>query len=145
MGKKNKGGRTKGKEKLFTYDRDIVCLPMSHAQHGSSTIKIPKCRMNLAKMGLIGKIRLTSMMNEEMIFDEIRSVFRGPMNENKEFKFEVVQPMGGTSKCLTIPSLSDSFKWTASAIVPKNAKSPLYILAKEPLIQVRIYMHTVIR
>ena len=34
---------------------------------------------------------------------------------------------------LTIPALSDSFKWTASAIVSKNAKVPLYIiLAKEP-------------
>ena len=44
--------------------------------------------------------------------------------------------MGGTSKSLAIPSVSDSFKWTASAIVPKNSKVPLYILAKEPLVKV---------
>ena len=92
--------------------------------------------MDLAKNGLIGKIWLTSMMTEEMIFDEIWSVFRGPMNGNTEFLFEVLQPMGGTSKCLAIPSLSNSIKWTASAIVPKNAKSPLYILAKEPLVKI---------
>jgi hypothetical protein len=137
LGKRNKGSHvgSKAKEKLFTYDRDIICLPMSHGD-GTSAIKIPKSRMELAKNGLIGKIRLTSMMTEEVIFDEIRSVFRGPMNGNTEFSFEVLQPMGGTSKCLTIPSLSDSFKWTASAIVPKNAKNPLYILAKEPLVQI---------
>ncbi len=52
---------SKGKEKLFTYDRDIICLPMSHAE-GLSAIKIPKCCIDLAKNGLIGKIRLTSMM-----------------------------------------------------------------------------------
>ena len=75
-------------------------------------------------------------MNEDMIFDEIRSVFKGPMNDNKEFPFAVLQPMGGSSKCLAIPSLSSSFRWTASAIVPKNAKSPLYILAKESLVEV---------
>ena len=144
--RKNRGSHatgSKGKQKLFTYDRDIICLPMSHAE--GSAIKIPKSRMDLAKNGLIGKIRLTSMMTEEMIFDEIRSVFRGPMNGNTEFLFEVLQPMGGTSKCLAIPSLSNSFKWTASAIVPKNAKSPLYILAKEPLVEVLRYMRVDIR
>jgi len=75
-------------------------------------------------------------MTEEEIFTEIRSVFRTPMDGNEEFSFDVLQPTGGKSKGLTIPALSPSYKWTASSIVPKSAKVPLYILAKEPLIQV---------
>ena len=118
---------------LFTYDRDIICLPKSYG--GSSTIKIPKTRTELTKNG---KIRLTSNMTEQMIFDEIRSVFHEPMSSSTTFAFSILQPMGGsttfafsilqpmggTSKSLAIPSLSDSFKWTASAIVPKNSKGP---------------------
>lgn len=75
-------------------------------------------------------------MSEEEIFDEIRSVFRVPMGENSSFSFDVLQPTGGKRKELIIPALSSSYKWTASSIVPKNAKSPLYIIAKEPLIKV---------
>ena len=107
---------SKVKAKLFTYDSDIICLPKSYG--GSSTIKIPKTRTEL------GKIRLTSNMTEQMIFDEIRSVFHEPMGGSTAFAFSILQPMGGTSKSLAIPSLSDSFKWTASAIVPKNSKGP---------------------
>ena len=72
-------------------------------------------------------------MTQEDIYDEIRSVFRGPMKGDSTFHFDVLQPTGGRNKTLTIPALSSSFKWTSSAIVPKNAKSPLYILAKESL------------
>lgn len=128
---------SKMKERFFTYDRDIICLPMSYGS--SSAINIPKSRANLAKNGLIGKLRLTSDMTEETIFDEIRSVFRGPMGNSKSFCFDVLQPTGGSSKSLTVPSLSHSFKWTASAILPKNAKMPLYIRAKDPLVCVNYY------
>ena len=65
---------SKMKERVFTYDQDIIYLPMSCGS--SSKIAIPKSCANLAKNGLIRKIGLTSNMT---IFDEIRSVFRGPM------------------------------------------------------------------
>ena len=79
-------------------------------------------------------------MTQDDIFDEIRSVFRGPMDGSNTFLFDVLQPAGCHTKSLTIPALSDSFKWTASTIVSKNAKVPLYILAKESLkgIQIQI-------
>lgn len=134
LGKQRPGRKGTKVKKLFTYDRDIICLPKSYAV--SSEIKIPKDRMELATNGLIGKIRLSSETSEKTIFAEIRSVFREPMNNNELFQFDILQPMGGSSKSLTIPSLSESFKWTASAIISKNAKVPMYILAKEPLVKV---------
>ena len=67
----------------------------------------------LAKNGLIGKIRLTSDMTEDAIF-KIKSVFRGPMGNSDSFDFDVLQSTGGSSKSLAVPSVSDSFKWTAS-------------------------------
>ena len=69
-------------------------------------------------------------MTEDEIFDEIRSVFHNQMNTNPFFQFEILQATGGTSKSLTIPAVS---KWTASAIAGKNAKVPIYILAKDNL------------
>lgn len=124
--------KAKYKERIYTYDRDIVCLPANYSQ-GKSSISIPRNREKLAKKGLIGKIRISSEMSQEEIFQEIRSVFRVPMNGNSSFQFQVLQQTGGRSKSLMVPAVSDSFKWTASAIAPKNAKVPLYVIAKEPL------------
>ena len=75
-------------------------------------------------------------MTQDDIFDEIRSVFRGPMGGRNNFSFNVLQAAGGHCKSLIIPALSESFQWTASSIVSKNAKVPIYILAKEPLVEV---------
>ena len=123
------------KEKVYTYDRDIICLPKYyHDQNG--TIKIPRKsseREILATNGLIGKIRLSSEMTEREIENEIRSVFKGPMQNNPLFDFEILQMAGGNSKSLIIPSVSSSFKWTASAVAGRNAKSPIYILALDTL------------
>ena len=49
------------KEKMYTYDRDIICLPQSYVGKDES-ISIPRgapTRNYLAKHGLIGKIRLS--------------------------------------------------------------------------------------
>ena len=97
------------------------------------TIKIPRGRDFLARNGLIGKIRLSSNMSEKEIFQEICSVFSKPMNNNLNFSFSVLQVTGGASKSLTVPSVSASFKWTASAVAGKNAKVPIYIMAREEL------------
>ena len=117
--------------KMFEYDRDIICLPKNFIETDGS-IPIPrsgKVRQMLASNGLIGKIHLDSTMSEEEIFQEIRAVFRKPMKQNHKFRFNVLQPAGGGSKTLMIPSLSESFTWTASAVAGKNAKMPIYILA----------------
>ena len=77
--------------------------------------------------GLVGRICLTSDMSEDDIFKEIRSVFRGPMEDNEYFKFNILQSTGGSSKTLVVPALSSSYEWTASAVAPKHVKTPIYI------------------
>ena len=105
----------KKKERIFTYD---LCLPKSYGK--GSSIPVPRSRNVLASNGLIGKIRVTSEMSESEIFDEIRSVFSQPMNGDPNFRFDVLQSAGGRCKSLVVPSTSESFQWTASAIAPKN-------------------------
>ena len=56
-------------------------------------------------------------MTELQIFDEIRSIFRSPMNEDVEFSIRILQMSGGGSKTLTIPVVSSTYKWTASAVL----------------------------
>ena len=123
----------KGKAKAVFYERDIICLPSSYKEQG--TIKIPRSQKVcdfLARNGLIGKINLSSAMSEQ-IMDEIVSVFMGPMRNNHAFRFAVLQPSGGSSKSLMVPALSASFHWSASSVVGKNAKVPIYILAEDEL------------
>ena len=55
------------------------------------------------------------------------------MREDPIFPFTVLQAAGGTSKSLMIPSLSTSYRWTASAVAGKNAKVPIYTLAEADL------------
>ena len=125
----------KALSKMFTYERDIICLPSSfHKPSGAIKIpRSPQIREYLSKNKLMGKIRLNSSMTEDNIFSEIRSVFSVPMRDDSLFYFKVLQPTGGTSKSLTIPSVSPTYKWTASAICGKNSKVPLYILAVDDL------------
>ena len=97
------------------------------------TVPIPRSkemRDILAKNGLIGKVRLLSSMKEKDIMKEIRSVFEVPMRGKEDFPF---QPSGGNSKSMSIPALSSSFQWTASAVAGKNSKTPIYILAQDDL------------
>ena len=118
------------RERVYTYDRDIVCLPQSYA---GKIIPIPRNREVLSRAGLVGKITLSSNMSEEEIFDEIRSVFRGPMGKSSDFPFEILQSTGGNSRSLTIPAVSSNFKWTAGAVASKSSKVPIYILAQDKL------------
>ena len=122
-------------ERIFTYDRDVICLPKSFL-NDEGLVKIPRkqhVRDFLAANRLTGKIRLTSAMTEGEIMDEIRSVFEEPMNYDEEFSFRILQPSGGSSKSLIIPVQSASYKWTASSVAGKNAKVPIYILAEDKL------------
>ena len=129
----------KGKSKIATkfamYQRDIVCLPKGFSKEGD-LIPIPRKRQErhfLAVNKLISKIQLRSAMREVQIFDEIRSVFRGPMGYDSSFKFKILQPFGGDSRSLMVPELSHSYHWTAGAVAGRNAKTPVYILAEDPL------------
>ena len=87
-------------------------------------VRIPRqksMRDYLAMNKLIGKIRLTSDMSEPAIFEEIRSVFEGPMGGNVNFPFKILQTCGGDSKTLSSPVLSSSFQWTAGAMVLQSS------------------------
>ena len=59
------------------YERDIICLPSWFNEDG--LIQIPRRKIikeYLAVNKLVGKIRLDSLMSEEEIFDEIRSMYK---------------------------------------------------------------------
>ena len=135
---KNARGVKKNKVcvKEYTYDRDIICIPKCMQSTSSSCITIPrskKAREMLARNGLIGKIRITSLMSETNIMSEIRSVFSLAMKEKPDFSFKILQSSGGNSKSLSVPSLSSSFRWTAGALAGKNSKMPIYILAEDEI------------
>ena len=76
-----KSCEAKKQERVYTYDRVIVCLPKSHAD-ADGLGKIPRKKELLASNKLLGKIRLKSSMSESKIMDEIRSVFRKPVNDD---------------------------------------------------------------
>ena len=123
-------------ERIFTYERDIICLPHSYYKKMSvNCLPIPrgnKARQYLARHGLLGKITLTSDMNESQIMSEIYAIFKDSFGRDKS-SFSILQPTGGFSKSLTIPRVGSLFKWSASSVAGKNPKVPVYILANEPL------------
>ena len=134
----SKGGKKSHKpnKRVYTYDRDIICLPKSNSYTLDGLIKIPRkksVRDYLASNRLIGKIRLHSEMGESAIMKEIRSVFREPMNDSCDFPFKLLQMSGGGSKTLSEPVVSSTYKWTASAVAGRNSKVPIYILASRDL------------
>ena len=83
--------------------------------------------------GLLGKIRLYSLMTEDDIFTEIQSVFSVPMGEKEDFNFTILQLTGGGSKSLIIPALSPTYKYIANAAAGKNSKMLIYILTLKDL------------
>ena len=126
----------KGKGKLVTYERDIICLPKSFSRQGN-LIDVPRkkeIRRMLAVNKLIGKIQLHSGMEQEEIYEEICSVFSTPMGGADRFLFKILQSSGGDSRNLVVPELSLSYRWTASTVAGRNSKTPIYILAEDPLL-----------
>jgi len=130
-------GSSKGKRprtKVYTLDRTIILLPqMSHTHGGEIQIPRGPSREKLGRQGLIGKIRLTTDMNEDEIYKEIWSVFSKPMGENSQFPFQVLQPAGSGCKTLALPPVSSSFTWTAREIAG-SSRSTIYILAGADLV-----------
>lgn len=118
---------------IKTYDRDVLCLPRSRQNISiGGNIKYPrgKYRSLLASSGLIGKLNLTSEMSDINVLKEIRSMFKGPMRDNADFPFVYLQPTGGGSRSLTIPSHSASFKWIPKQVAWLSGQtSVIYMLA----------------
>ena len=133
-------------ERIFTYERDIVCLSKWYRKKMTGNcIPIPRGdrhRQYLAKHGLMGKIKLSSDMDELKIFREICSVFSDSFGHD-DFRLQILQPIGGFSKALTIPQVSHQYKWSASSVAGKKGKVPIYILALEPL-KVRMCIASVV-
>ena len=123
-----RGGRKKPKVSVF--DRTIILLPGAKDLEQQVDICIPrgKERETLGHNGMIGKVRLTSDMNEDEIFSEIRTVFSKVMGNDNNFPFTVLQPTGSGCKTLSLPALSASFLWTAREICG-SAKTVIYIMA----------------
>ena len=63
-----------------------------------------KGRIELAKMGLVGKIRLDSSMDETNIREEICSVFSEQMQYDTQFPFKILHAIGGGAKALSVAS-----------------------------------------
>lgn len=116
------------------YNRDVMCLPSSYGDGGWNSISVPrgKQRAILAKLGLQGKVTLSSDMSEDSICNEIRSAFVEAMGHDSSFPFTFLQTSGGGGKTLVVPSLSSSFQWNAQEVC-KLGKSCIYILAGKRL------------
>ena len=114
------GHQIKKRKTIQSWDRDIVCLPQSRMNHsaGTSSFSYPRGRYRalLGKMGLIGKIHLSSDMSENDVKQEIRTVFQGPMGNDLNFPFTFLQGAGEGTKTLVIPSVSPNYHWTAQQV-----------------------------
>ena len=113
------------------WDHDIVCIPLT----SDLIISYPrgKARTRLGALGLIGKIRISSLMSVEEVQKEIRSVFKGPMKNKPNFKFLFLQPTGVGTKTLSIPPVSNIFSWIPQQVAKSGNKQAIYILAQEEL------------
>jgi len=103
---------------------EILCVYPSSSFSEGGQIRIPRSKRDrdfLVANKLVGKIQLWSDMDKGKIFNEIWSVFRTPMGYHDEFAFTILQQSGGGSKFLMIPELSSLYKWTAYAVVGRNA------------------------
>ena len=113
-----------------------MCLPQSRRNFSSGSetcISFPRgqYRTELGRLGLIGKIHLTSEMDEDSVKQEIRSVFEGPMGGDHEFPFVYLQSAGVGSKTLVVPAQSSTFKWTGQQVARlAGQKGTIYILAQ---------------
>ena len=115
---------------VHVWNRDIVCLPCNNS---SSSIPYPrgKYRAELGSMGLIGKIRLSSDMDEGDVRSEIRSVFKFAMGHDPNFPFVFLQSTGDGCKTLVIPAQSSNFQRNGQQVARLGGqKNTVYILAQ---------------
>ena len=116
------------KRRTISYDRDIICLPPKYRKKEDIPYPRGKYRSELGRKGLVGKVHLTTDMSVVEVENEIRSVFSHAMGS--ECPFQYLQPAGGGSRSLTVPSVSSSFQWSAQQVAKLgNCKNTIYILA----------------
>ena len=118
-----------------TWDRDVVCLPMSFMGKNKH-IPFPrgKCRANLARDGLVGKVHISPDMSEMEVLSEVQSVFKTAMENDPNFPFTFLQPTGEGSRSLAIPPVLDTFQWTAQQVARLGgSRGCIYILAESDL------------
>ena len=97
----------------------------------------------LAANGLIGKLHLESMWSQEEVFSEIRSVLQDVIENDAHFPFKILLSIGSGTKCLAIPSLSGTYKWTQREVAGR-ADTCIYILVEKDLkneVHIQLY-HT---
>ena len=107
----------KGKGKLYTYERHIICLPRHFMTNNDNYIEIPR------RKEVLGIKQIDRKNSIYKYGDEIRSVFMGPMKDRDDFPFTILQSSGGDSRCLIKPEVGIN-NWTAGGITGKNAKVP---------------------
>ena len=72
--------------------------------------------------------------SKQSVATEIRSIFKGPMNNDPNFPFLYLQPTGCGSKSLTIPSQSSTFRWTPQQVARLSGQAgSIYIQAQSEL------------
>ena len=102
-----------------------------------------KSRAYLARNGLVGKLHISSDMNENDVLSEIRSVFKDAMKNDPNFPFKLLQSTGEGPRSLAIPPVSDTFHWTAQQVARLGgSRGCIYILAEADLnmTEVKVYM-----
>ena len=90
-------------------------------------------RISLARQGLVAKVCLNSLMNEESLRAEIRSAFKDAMGGNDNFPFKFLQSVGGGCRALFDPSTSSTFEWNAKELVQSAGRGAIYIQAEDDL------------
>lgn len=129
------GGKGKKSKSITSWDKDVICLPR-HYLKDNNYIPYPrgKCRAELARNGLVGKVHLTTLMTVDEVSNEIRSTFESAMFGDYSFPFKYLQGTGGGIRGLTIPSVSSTFEWTAQQVAKLgNQRNTIYILAEKDL------------
>jgi len=82
----------------------------------------------------MGKLHMSSDMDEDDLAKEIRSIFKGPMKDDPNFRFEYLQSTGRGTKSLSVPAQSASFKWTPHQVSRLSGQcGTIYILALDEL------------
>lgn len=122
----------------MTYVRDIVLLPVEfRSENGSICIPQSTRREKLGKVGLVGKVEITSSMTEDEVHSAICEVFAVPMGlmvevikNRTRFQFSYLLRSGCNSRTLHVPTVKDTLQWNRKQVT-SLAKSGSFIYLLE--------------
>ncbi len=92
-------------------------------------------------MGLIGKIHLSSDMDEDAVKQDFYSVFKDAMSHYKDFPFAFLQTAGEGSKSLVIPFQNDNYRSTGQQVLRLSGQRGciyILVLADMPSLKVSV-------